>query len=122
MAQILVVDDDPSVRSVLRRMLTREGHEVIEEGGAEGALARLATARPDVIISDMYMPEMDGIEFLIHLEGVAPEVPVIAISGGGPSGGPRHVLQDARELGAAATLSKPFTHDELHELLVQVLA
>lgn len=121
MAQVLIIDDDPAVRGVLRTMLTREGHSVREEAGAEAALALLAKERPDVIISDMYMPEMDGIEFLIWLEGIAPEVPVIAISGGGHAG-KTHVLDDARELGAAGTLSKPFTYEELHQLMAKVLA
>ena len=120
MAQVMIVDDDPAVRSVLRRMLAREGHEVTEQEDAEGALASLATSRPEVIISDMYMPEMDGIEFLIKLEAVAPEVPVIAISGGGPTGN-THVLHDAKELGAAATLLKPFTYEELHQVIAAVL-
>lgn len=121
MAHVLIIDDDSAVRGVLRTMLTREGHSVHEEAGAEAALALLATDRPDVIISDMYMPEMDGIEFLIWLEGIAPEVPVIAISGGGQAG-KTHVLDDARELGAAATLPKPFTYEELHQVMARVLA
>ena len=120
MARILIVDDDPGVRSVLRRMLAREGHEVLEEDNGARALARLVELAPDVVVSDIYMPEMDGIEFLIQLGDAAPDIPVIAISGGGPSGG-THILKDAEELGACATLAKPFTYDEIHEVLGRVL-
>ena len=123
MARILIIDDDPGVRGVLRRMLARDGHEVDEESDAHRALASLQAPEsdpPNVIITDVYMPEMDGIEFLIQLSEVAPEIPAIAISGGGMLG-TKHVLEDAHHLGAVATLSKPFTPADVRRVLSEVL-
>ena len=123
MAQILIIDDDPGVRGVLRRMLLREGHEVTEQEDGHKALEALQapdTELPDVIITDVYMPEMDGIEFLIQLSEVAPEIPAIAISGGGMLG-TKHVLEDAQHLGAVATLQKPFTPADVSRVLSEVL-
>jgi len=123
MARILIVDDDPGVRDVLRRILVREGHEVTEEPDGQQALRALKasdTVLPDVIITDVYMPEMDGIEFLIHLSEVAPGIPAITTSGGGLLGD-TNVLGDTRHFGAVATLPKPFTSSDVRQVLNQVL-
>jgi len=123
MALILIVDDDPGVRSALRGVLLRGGHEVTEEPDGLRALnaLRAPDARhPDVIIVDMFMPEMDGIEFLMHLADVAPGIPTIATSGGGMLRN-MLVLDDAAQLGAVALLPKPFTSGDVSRVLAQVL-
>jgi len=68
---------------------------------------------PDAVLLDMHMPDFDGIELLIALRREAPELPVIAMSGGGRSSAGT-VLNSARALGSAHTLAKPFSADELH--------
>jgi CheY-like chemotaxis protein len=123
MALILIVDDDPGVRSALRGILLRGGHEVTEEPDGLRALTALRAPdarHPDVIIVDMYMPEMDGIEFLMHLADVAPGIPTIATSGGGMINN-MLVLDDAVQLGAAALLPKPFTSGDVSRVLAEVL-
>lgn len=123
MALILIVEDDPGVRDVLRRILVREGHEVTEEADGIQALRALKASDvvlPDVIITDVYMPEMDGIEFLIHLSDVAPGIPTITTSGGGLLGD-TNVLGDTRHFGAVATLPKPFTSADVRRVLTEVL-
>ncbi len=116
MAQIALIDDDDAVRRSLGRILERADHEVTDFPDGKAAMESLGKRRPDVIITDIYMPEMDGIEFLIRIQDVAPQVPVIAISGGGfTTAG--SVLEDAGQLGAVATLEKPF---EAHEVLAAV--
>lgn len=106
MARILVLDDHEGTRRALRRVLESEGHEVLEASDGQQAWAALARDLPDLVISDVYMPEMDGIEFLIRLVDRYPAVPLIAMSGGAhaPAG---FVLEDARHLGAVSTLEKP---------------
>ena len=64
---MLVVDDDPDVRGRTREMISREGFQVVEAGNGREALARLETERPDVILLDLLMPEMDGFAFLDEL-------------------------------------------------------
>jgi CheY-like chemotaxis protein len=79
------------------------------------------TRLPDAIFTDVYMPEMDGIEFLLRLSEVAPDIPAVVVSGGGVVAEASHVLTDADHLGAAATLIKPFTPSDLYRALDQVL-
>jgi CheY-like chemotaxis protein len=106
-AHILLIDDDDSVRRSLAKILERAEHRVTAAAdGAEG-LRALQEDRPDLIITDVYMPEMDGIEILIRIRDADPELPVVVISGGGFAPAD-FVLEDASQLGADAILSKPF--------------
>lgn len=121
MAQIVVIDDDEALRRTIRRVLERAGHEVreAEEGGA--GMRLVAQSPPDLVITDLLMPEKEGIETIQELREDYPEVRVIAVSGagGGDEGGP---LLDAQLFGAHATLEKPFSADELARLVDEVLA
>ena len=120
MARILVIDDDASVTRVVREHLLRDGHTVIEAYDGSEAIRILLEVPVDLAIVDIYMPNMDGIEFTIRLGHLRPEMKIVAISGGGYKG-KEEVLQVARDLGASRTLEKPFTRDELlaaaHEAL-----
>ena len=112
MARILIIDDEPNVRSMLRRMLHQAGHQVSEaSNGAEG-IKLYEQNQPDLIITDILMPEKEGIETIIALHRADPDLPIIAISGGGRSGG-TNFLSSAEKLGARHTLSKPFRGDQL---------
>lgn len=108
MARILVADDHEAVRLSLRRALESGGHEVAEAEDGRAALRLVEARPPDLVIADIYMPEMDGIEFLVRLVDRFPSLPIIAVSGGGhaPAG---FLLEDARHLGAVATLEKPLS-------------
>ena len=124
MAKILIIDDDSAVRGVLQQILVRAGHEVMAQSDGQQALDVLQspdTPLPDVIFTDVYMPEMDGIEFLLRLGEVAPDIPAVVVSGGGVVAEAAHVLTDAVHLGAAATLMKPFTPSDVYRTLDQVL-
>lgn len=112
MSAILVIDDDASVREVVREMLELEGHEVtIAENGSE-AIALLAGRRFDLVVTDLIMPEKEGIETITEIRRTDSRTPIIAISGGGRLG-PGDYLETARYIGADATLAKPFTRQEL---------
>lgn len=124
MATILVIDDDASIRRSLRRILELHDHRVREAGNGSTALADLADRAGqdlDLVITDIYMPEMDGIEFLIRFRDLHPDTPIIAISGGGYA--PKEfVLEDASLIGATTTLSKPLTVDGVLDAVHRVLA
>lgn len=112
MATLLLVDDDAAFRSMLRRALQRRGHDVIEaaEGGA--ALRALSGATVDLVITDIIMPDMEGIETIRALRQTHPELKIIAISGGGRMK-PEGYLEMAKAFGAFRVLSKPFDNEQL---------
>lgn len=116
MARILVIDDDGQVRGAIRRILERAGHTVLDAADGEAGI-RLYRERPtDLIITDIFMPEQDGIETIQQLRREFPGVKIIAISGGDRTR-TMDLRKDAELLGASRSLRKPF---ELTELLKAV--
>lgn len=108
MATILIIDDDASILNLLDKFLTRQNHEVIlAEDGGQG-LQKVLEAPPDLIITDIMMPGMDGLEFLLTLQKKSLNIPIIAISGG-TRGLPINFLQQAKYFGAWQVMEKPFT-------------
>ena len=113
MANILVLDDDPQILKMARLMLEKAGHQVdIAENGALG-LEKLSRSRPDLLITDILMPEMDGIDFINHCRREKLGLKIIAMSGGRRKISSEFNLKSARMLGASASLEKPFTQAEL---------
>ena len=112
MASILVIEDEPGVRDLVTRVLTRAGHEVqVASDGREGIRA-LEHFVPYVIITDINMPGMDGIELITTFRMKRLKVPVIAISGGGLIA-KDILLSNAAALGAFEVVSKPFGMGQL---------
>lgn len=118
---ILVVDDDGPMRSSLRRSLEREGYMVIEAGNANEALVQLKHTSAQLVITDIIMPDADGLELLFTLHRSHPGLKVIAISGGGQFA-PEFHLSLASRAGATAVLPKPFQTDVLLEQVRTLLA
>lgn len=118
--RILVVDDDPSLLRMVHHILADGGFLVIGVAGASDALARLESGGIDLVITDIIMPEMEGIEFIQAIKAKLPRLPVIAMSGGGRSHN-TGLLHFAHELGADAILAKPFRRQELLSLVTGVL-
>ncbi len=121
MAKVLIIDDDTQIRKVVRKSLEREGHLVIEAcNGAEGieAFKRQPT---DLVITDIIMPEKEGIETIKELTKEFPGIKVIAISGGSQHLAPELWLNVAKCLGAVRILTKPFTYEELIDVVNSVL-
>jgi CheY-like chemotaxis protein len=111
MARILLVDDEPALVRSLRRRLEHHDHEVVTAENGIGALTHLTEGGFDLIVLDMNMPGMDGVEVLRSLRGARHRVPVLAMTGGGMVTG-ELLLTTARALGAVGTLDKPFEGEE----------
>lgn len=121
MARILIIDDDTPVRTTLRRVLERDAHVVLEAPNGKEALKVVEREPCELVITDINMPEMDGIELIVTLVERWPSLPIIAISGGGKL--PKDVLLlDADLLGAVTTLPKPFDLSQLKAAVDQALA
>jgi CheY-like chemotaxis protein len=121
MVRVLVIDDNPEVRELMRAVLEEAGYAV--DLAADGALGLvLQRARPaEVVITDIFMPNQDGIETVATLRGEFPNAKVIAISGGGTRVKGRSYLATAAEIGAHAVLAKPFDSEALLDTVREVL-
>lgn len=110
--RILVIDDDADFRVTLRAMLERLGCTVSEaENGTQG-LKRFAADQPDLIITDMLMPEREGFETITDIRRQDPSANIVAVSGGGATGN-MIFLEIAERIGANKTLQKPIQFDDL---------
>jgi DNA-binding NtrC family response regulator len=112
MATILIIDDEKPIRFTVTAMLADEGHEVLEAENGQQGIAVLEDCPVDVVVTDILMPEREGLETIMEIRRRWPDVSVIAISGGGRTGTANY-LEMAVELGATTTLDKPFTRTEL---------
>ena len=121
MADILVVDDADDVREGLAEVLRAEGHAVTEARDGREGIAALGSGRFDLVITDILMPEQDGTELIMHLEGMATRPRILAISGGAPSV-PAYMALHLARLKADGTLMKPFRNNELKAKVGQLLA
>ena len=110
--KVLVIDDDALVRGALQSALSAHGHEVACAEDGKRGLVIFSEAPPDLLITDIIMPEQEGIETIIQIRKMALDLPIIAISGGGRVRA-TDVLRMARSFGADAVLEKPFTADAL---------
>lgn len=109
MAKILVIDDQQTVRSFLRLVLEREGHEITEAGNGHEGLTAYQCAPADLVIADIRMPEMNGLDLILELTRCFLDAKVIAISGAADAS---DNLSRAKLLGARHVLRKPFGLEE----------
>src|SRR5258706_8011614 len=117
MKKIVVVDDEQSVRLSIEQALKSAGHKVtLAARGVEG-IKIFHQAPADVLVTDIFMPDYDGIQFIGYFRKFYPHVPIIAISGN-PIG---DMLEVARKLGVAAALEKPFAVEDLLKAVDEVL-
>ncbi|MGQ0702582.1 MAG: response regulator [Gemmatimonadales bacterium] len=120
MTQILLIDDDDLSRGAVQKMLERAGFEVRSTGDGREALASYRQERPDLVVTDLIMPEVDGLELIQQLRQQDPVVRILAISGGGRVQAEEY-LSVARKFGALEVLSKPFTGQELRQAVERAL-
>ncbi|MFP4379702.1 MAG: response regulator [Candidatus Sumerlaeia bacterium] len=120
MARILIIDDDESVRDVLEYILTESGHEVEQADDGTTGLDRFHDKRYDLIITDILMPEKEGIEMIREIRQLDPDIRIIAISGGGSLHAEEY-LNFAVKFGASATLTKPIDRALLLQKIDEIL-
>jgi CheY-like chemotaxis protein len=110
--RVIVLDDDPSVRTMTRILLEEAGLDVVEAADGTAAIRAFRDLGADLVLCDLFMPGLDGLEVIRTLRREFPSVKVIAMSGGG-FGGTLDLLSVARHLGAAEILHKPFTQQSV---------
>ena len=120
MAVILVVEDDAAMRRVLVETLQRTGHVVTSAVNGVEARALLARSAFDLVLTDLIMPDVEGLQLLRDIRRMSAPPKTIAMSGGG-RGSAADYLAIASGMGASATLMKPFTQRAIVELIGQVL-
>ena len=116
MASILIIDDDPQILVMLGQILEREGHEVVEASNGKEGLKLYRENPTDLVITDLIMPEKEGIETIMELRRHFPDVKIIAISGGGQIDAEQY-LSMAQKLGVEKTFAKPVVRAELLKVL-----
>jgi DNA-binding NtrC family response regulator len=118
MAHILVIDDDDALREVVTMALEQKGHRVTAAENGKVGVARFQTDPADVVLTDILMPEQEGVETIMQLRKRYPELKIIAMSGGGPRSAV--YLQICARLGAR-TLAKPFSITDLDQAIAEVI-
>lgn len=121
MTSILVVDDDGPFREAVSRALRAEGHAVEVAADGAQALQRLKVQAPNILITDIIMPNADGIELITAVKKTYPAVQILAMSGRGNLGA-LDLLDLASMLGADAILAKPLSTEDLLEKVAELLA
>jgi CheY-like chemotaxis protein len=124
MANILIAEDDIDVQAVLRLLLERDGHHVVVASDGLEGLSAFATGNFDVLIVDIFMPGMDGLETMRHIQQQRPDIPIIVISGRpipSDSGAGPDFLTMAVKLGAVSSLQKPFKAPALRTIVTKCL-
>lgn len=112
MSQILIIDDEPQIRLLLKKMFEREGFNVILASDGNEGVSSFKKNRIDLVITDIIMPEKEGIEIIQEIKNESPDTPIIAISGGGKNS-PDTYLNIAKFLGAHKVFEKPVEKKEL---------
>ena len=118
--KILLIDDDEQFREMLAELLKRNGYDVIETYDGINANSLYLEHQPKLVITDVIMPEKEGIETIIDLKREFKDVKIIAISGGGRTNAMDN-LRSARLLGADKTLEKPFDNKEILNIIKELI-
>jgi CheY-like chemotaxis protein len=119
--RLLVIDDDDLVRATLRDILEEAGYDVLEAADGRQGLESFKRHRVDLVITDILMPEKEGIETILDLRRLSADVPIIAVSGGGATHN-LEFLNYAEQFGANQVLPKPVTPSQICQAVRQALA
>lgn len=119
MPRILIIDDDELLRDLLAKSLELAGHTVLQAGDGQAGVNLFQSNAVDLVLTDLVMPGQEGVETIIRLRREAPDLPIIAMSGGVPNS--KLYLSIAEKIGAHRVLSKPFTPARLMEVVNETL-
>ncbi|MEM9157473.1 MAG: response regulator [Verrucomicrobiota bacterium] len=120
MSKILIIDDDESLLRAMRITLEKRGHEIFEASNGRDGIRVADTNELDLVVSDIVMPEVEGLETIRALRHKFPSLPIIGVSGAGRSGMANY-LEMAAFMGAVRTLRKPFELCEFRDAIASVL-
>jgi DNA-binding NtrC family response regulator len=109
---VLIVDDNSDQRELVQRMIERAGYACVVAANGREARARLQSEPVDAAVTDVFMPDEDGLEFLRHVRESRPSLPILVVSGSGAHN-PIDYLAIAMKFGATATLEKPFSSKQM---------
>lgn len=112
MPGVLIVEDEKDLREMLKTSLIRRKYTVVEAENGKDAITHFKPLIIDIVVTDLIMPDEDGLKVIIKLKEMKPNLKIIAISGGGKAG-PGNYLNVAKALGADAVFSKPFSINDL---------
>ncbi|MBF0191002.1 MAG: response regulator [Magnetococcales bacterium] len=121
MKTILCVEDDAQLLGLYSRMLQDQGFAVLTAHSGESGLEVLRIAQVDLLITDILMPDMDGVELIFHVLSLHPDLPILAISGGGQYLSGSSLLKTVSLMGVQGTLLKPFSQEALIATVFGVL-
>ena len=113
---ILVVDDEPGIRTMVQFELSQQGYDIVTADSGVRALDVLAERSVDMVLTDMRMPHMDGLDLVIHVRKTRPTLPIVLMTGF-----VEERVQKVQEYNLSATLQKPFTIDQLSEVIRRIL-
>lgn len=119
MTRVLIVDDEPEVCELLHEHLTDAGYEIATAANGREGLQIMSAFRPEIVFTDIYMPEMDGIELITRIRSRFPDTKIVATSGGGRVV-PHTYLNQARSLGATVSIRKPISLRQVLDLVKKI--
>jgi len=120
MHKVLVIEDESGLREMIKTTLIRRKYTVTEASNGKEALIHFKPSMTDLVVTDLIMPEEDGLKVIMKLKELKPSIKIIAISGGGKAG-PGGYLNLAKALGAHAVISKPFSINDLVNKIEELL-
>jgi len=112
MKSVLVVDDEPGMREMVKQLLLNEGYHVLEASNGKHAMEFLKNESPELVITDIIMEEMDGVEIILEIRENYPDIKIIAMSGGSKISSEDY-LESASDLGADRIFNKPFALSDM---------
>lgn len=121
MAKIVIVDDNTKLRQRMQEALTSQGHTVVTAQDGHEGLRLIRSAAPDLVVSDIFMPDMDGIELIQEVQA-SPDAPLVLAISAGSDLMDLCLLGDAHHLGASGVLAKPFRREDLLDAVDALLA
>ncbi len=120
MKSVLVVDDEPGMREMVKQLLLNEGYHVLEASNGKHAMEFLKNETPELVITDIIMEEMDGVEIILEIRENYPDVKIIAMSGGNKISSEDY-LESASELGADRIFTKPFALSDMLNAIKELI-
>lgn len=121
MAHILLIEDDAQFRVMMALMLVKDGHQIATANNGLEGLLHYFQNWPNLVITDILMPEKSGLEIIAEIRKQSPHIPIIAISGGSKDINKESCLSAAEKIGADQVLTKPFSLDEMRKAINYVL-